>query len=160
MILVALYLLHHIHLPHSFQYTSSYHKNFSLHVYINPAPSSTMFFDFKPAIILALVASISAAPTASEGDFSLEVRAGKPIKDVNCNGKKFTREQIVATKNVATTQHGKYPEVYGNKENLFGTQKQLWEFPLMDPVYSSMYLSASFGPREVERNIEKHIANI
>ncbi|KAK6597831.1 hypothetical protein ACHAO1_010383 [Botrytis cinerea] len=96
-----------------------------------------MLFDFKSAIILALVASISAAPTLTEENSSLEVRGGKTIKDVDCGGVKFTRADIQATKNEEHLQKGAYPKRYYNldKPKIFGTPKELYEYPLTVPVY-------------------------
>lgn len=86
------------------------------------------------------------------------VRAkGKPIKDVSCNGKKFTRAQIVAAKAAATTRHGKYPERYGNRERLFASAKPLFEFPLTDVPYTSKCLCflCLFTLKNGEREREK-----
>ncbi|KAF8853472.1 hypothetical protein BDZ45DRAFT_598406, partial [Acephala macrosclerotiorum] len=49
------------------------------------------------------------------------------VRDVNCGGKVFTRQEIINRKTqMAAGQRGKYPENYNNDETpspLFGTDK-------------------------------------
>lgn len=100
---------------------------------------SRMMLNLKSTFLLALWATTIPATPAP---FSLDPKdtlAGKPIKDVKCNGKEWKRDQIVASIQQSRTQHGKYPEKYNNHEGIFGTKKQLWEFPLTDPVYTSEF---------------------
>ena len=66
---------------------------------------------------------------------------------------KFTRADIQATKNEEHLQKGAYPKRYYNldKPKIFGTPKELYEYPLTVPVYQSKYIPASFQPRGVEK---------
>ncbi|PWY71382.1 hypothetical protein BO83DRAFT_417950 [Aspergillus eucalypticola CBS 122712] len=106
-----------------------------------------MLFSFKPTILLALaltaIATPIANPTVDEGNI-LVARA--PRRDVDCNGKKFTKadihnaieqSKVVEDKRQTNAKaYGKYPEVYGNGEGLFGSSRTLYEYPLVSGTYS------------------------
>ncbi|GCB21161.1 guanyl-specific ribonuclease Po1 [Aspergillus awamori] len=107
-----------------------------------------MLFSFKPTILLALaltaVASPIANPTADETN-TLVARA--QMKDVNCNGKKFAKQDIYnaiqqarkvqTAKDNHETGYAKYPEENFNFEGLFKVSTTLYEYPLVaGGVYS------------------------
>lgn len=93
-----------------------------------------MLFSLKPTLFLALaltaVASPIANPTADEPN-TLVTRARKTIKDVDCDGKRFTindiRNAINQSKNGGG---GRYPSAYANHEGLFNAQN-MKEYPLV-----------------------------
>ncbi|KAL7655713.1 hypothetical protein ACMYSQ_007654 [Aspergillus niger] len=91
-----------------------------------------MLFSLKPTILLALaltaVASPVANPTADE-PHTLVSRA--TIKDVDCDGTKFTTTDIKNAISQSRTGAGKYPDTYGNGEGYFKATTQLYEYPLV-----------------------------
>ncbi|OJZ81599.1 hypothetical protein ASPFODRAFT_145813 [Aspergillus luchuensis CBS 106.47] len=126
-----------------------------------------MYFNFKPTILLALaltaIASPIANPTVDEAN-TLVARAAR--KDVDCNGKRFTKEDIhnaieqskVVEKGRETNAraYGKYPAVYGNGEGHFGSSSTLYEYPLVSGTYSGKKTAGEPGSYRVIMN-EKYV---
>ncbi|OJJ67732.1 hypothetical protein ASPBRDRAFT_161318 [Aspergillus brasiliensis CBS 101740] len=96
-----------------------------------------MLSSLKPTILLALaltaIASPVANPTADEPN-TLVARAA--IKDVDCDGTKFTTTDIRNAINQAYTGAGNYPKAYMNGEGFFSSTTQLYEYPLVSGTYT------------------------
>lgn len=107
-----------------------------------------MLFNLKSAFLFGLVtvsyASPIAEPNAQEASLVTLQRRAQVPDEITCDSKKFTKEDINSAIKESKTQHGKYPEKFGNKS---GSNKvfdnipdstQLWEEPLANPTWTSM----------------------
>ena len=131
---------------HSLANPQSFPNSHITNLRIFSNPQFKMQFTIKSTFFLALFASTSifAAPVDVEardaGDLETRAKA-KPRVLVNCNGVRYTHDQITASMNQAwTLGHSggySYPEEYRNEEGLFGATGQLYSFPLSDPVWTS-----------------------
>lgn len=106
-----------------------------------------MMFNIKSVFFFGLVAVSTATPS------SVLLPRAKIPEVLKCDGKEWTKAQILASKEKArelANSNYAYPDLFGNKDGhgqpIFGAQGQLWEFPLLDPPWTSKYcISLSFS---------------
>ena len=108
-----------------------------------------MWSNLKSVFVLGLVAVSYASPIAQPDTNVVEGRSpsvlvarAKVPDTIDCQGQKFSSDDIKAAMKESKTPHGKYPEKFGNKS---GSSKvfdnipdstQLWEQPLADPTWT------------------------
>ncbi|GKZ29574.1 hypothetical protein AbraIFM66950_005606 [Aspergillus brasiliensis] len=83
----------------------------------------------KPTNLLALALTAIASPVANPAaDEPNTLVARAAIKDVDCDGTKFTTTDIRNAINQAYTDAGSYPKAYRNGEGFFSSTTQLYEY--------------------------------
>ncbi|PWY81906.1 hypothetical protein BO70DRAFT_396694 [Aspergillus heteromorphus CBS 117.55] len=121
-------------------------------------PFKTLLSTLNPTILLALALTAIASPVANPiPETNLIERDLIPraqVKPVDCNGVKFTttdinnalkQAKVVQTaKDEKKAGYGKYPAFYGDGEKLFQSTSNLYEYPLVDGIYSGSELLFSF----------------
>ncbi|KAI1402974.1 hypothetical protein F4819DRAFT_257446 [Hypoxylon fuscum] len=97
-----------------------------------------MMFNIKSVFFFGLVAVSTATPS------SVLLPRAKIPEVLKCDGKEWTKAQILASKEKArelANSNYAYPDLFGNKDGhgqpIFGAQGQLWEFPLLDPPWTN-----------------------
>ena len=107
-----------------------------------------MLFDVKALLLVTLVTLTSASPIATPNTNTIEARAQIPAS-ITCGGATFTKADIQAAIKESKTQHGIYPEYFGNKTKdpktpgksikVFSNIKDgsaLYEQPLKNPTWT------------------------
>ncbi|KAI3063013.1 hypothetical protein CBS147343_8479 [Aspergillus niger] len=109
-----------------------------------------MLFSLKPMILLTMALTAVASPIANPmADESHTLVSRATIKDIDCDGTKFTTTDIKNAISQSRTGAGKYPDTYSNSEGYFKTTTQLYEYSL---VSGSTYTNSNPGKYRVIMN--------